>query len=300
MRILLSGCGGQLGRALTAALPSCGELHAFAKADFDLTSEPGMLAVLDRIRPDLVVNAAAYTAVDQAETEPALAMAVNAAGPGVIARWAAKNNAALLHYSTDYVFDGAATGPYRESDAVSPANRYGATKLAGELAICKSGARHLIVRTSWLYDGDGRNFLTTILRLAMEREALRVVDDQIGAPTPAAWLAEATVRILAGASGKALFQGDSGGILHAAAAGETSWHGFAVAIFEEARRRGLPVKADTVVPVPSSAYPTPARRPHSSVFALDRLRGEYGVTPPPWRAALSQVFATMSRDATGA
>ncbi|MEX2614513.1 MAG: dTDP-4-dehydrorhamnose reductase [Alphaproteobacteria bacterium] len=298
MRILLSGCEGQLGRALTVVLPSCGELHPFAKADFDLISEPAMLAVLDRVRPDLVINAAAYTAVDQAETEPALAMAVNGAGPGVIARWAAKNDAALLHYSTDYVFDGVDAGSYRESDPVCPANRYGATKLAGEQAIRNSGARHLIVRTSWLYDGVGRNFLTSMLRLAAEREELRVVDDQTGAPTPAAWLAEATVRILAGASGVALFQADSGGILHAAAAGQTSWHGFAVAIIEEARRSGLPVKAVRVVPVPSSAYPTPARRPRHSVFALDRLREEFGVSPPPWRAALSQVFETIFR--TGA
>lgn len=297
MRILLSGCEGQLGRALAVVLPSHGELHAFAKADFDLTDEAAMRAVLDRVHPDLIVNAAAYTAVDQAETEAALAMAVNGVGPGVLAGWAAAHGAAVLHYSTDYVFDGEGTGPYRESDGVCPVNQYGASKLAGEQAIRDSGARHLIARTSWLYDGAGRNFLTTIRRLAAEREELRIVEDQFGAPTSVGWLAAATGRILAGASGPTLFQGDSGGVLHMAAAGITSWHGFATAIIDEARRRGFPIKAERIVPIPASAYPTTARRPHNSVFALDRLRGEFGIAPPPWREALSQVFEAMPRGA---
>jgi dTDP-4-dehydrorhamnose reductase len=287
MRILLTGCEGQLGRALSRVLPAVGELQAFARAQFDLASPESMRAVLDRVQPALIVNAAAYTAVDRAEVDRDAAMTVNGAGPGFIAGWAAAHGAAVLHYSTDYVFAGGGTAPHRETDATAPVNAYGETKLMGELIIRQSGVPHLIVRTSWLYAAEGRNFVSAIRRLAAEREELRIVDDQIGAPTPAGWLADVTARILRRSAGGSLFEGEGGGILHAAPAGETSWYGFACAIVEDARWRGLPVRAQRVVPIASDEYPTPARRPRNSRLALDRLRGEFGIEPPDWRAAFA-------------
>ena len=207
-----------------------------------------------------------------------------------MADWAAAHNAAILHYSTDYVFDGANAEPARESDPTAPLNVYGETKRAGEIAVAESGARYLIVRTSWLYDAEDTNFLRTILRLAGERSALQIVDDQIGAPTPAWWLANASTRIIAKSGAGAMFEGSRGGLLHAAPEGETSWHGFAVAIVAGARDRGISLKVEEIAPIPTSAYPTPAARPKRSVFALDRLRKEFRIVPPHWRDALSPVL----------
>jgi len=287
VRILLTGGTGQLGRALAKTLPGLGTVSAPPRAEFDLASEHSMLRVLDRMRPDLIVNAAAYTAVDRAESEPDRALLVNGTAPSVMAGWAARRGAAIVQYSTDYVFDGTVSRPYCEDDAANPVNAYGRSKLAGEVAVRESGAAHLVIRTSWLYAAEGNNFPHTILRLARENETLRIVDDQIGAPTSAAWLAQATAEILAASPLR-------GGALHAAAAGSVSWHGFATAIVERARARGLPVKAKTITAIPTSAFPTPAARPGNSVLALDRLRRDHGIVPPPWREQLDAVFASST------
>jgi dTDP-4-dehydrorhamnose reductase len=242
----------------------------------------------------LIVNAAAYTAVDKAESERDIAMAVNGEAPGIMASWAERHGAAILHYSTDYVFDGTGGTPWREDDPPSPINVYGETKRAGEIAVAGSGAPHLIIRTSWIYDAQGANFLRTILRLARERNSLQIVDDQVGAPTPAWWLAEVSARI---AAENQMFVGDRGGLLHAAPAGRTSWHGFAEAIVEGARERGLSFAVEAIEPIPSSAYSTPATRPLSSMLSLDRLEKIFGVAPPPWRDALSPVLDEIAQEA---
>ena len=290
MRILLTGGTGQLGRALAVALLDVGLVNSPPRAEFDLASEGSMRRVLDAWRPDMIVNAAAYTAVDRAESEPEAALRVNGAAPAVLANWAAANGAAIVHYSTDYVFDGTAARAYREDDPPKPVNAYGRGKLAGEAAVRGSGAAHLVIRTSWLYAAKGNNFLHAILRLARENETLRIVDDQIGAPTSAQWLAQATARILANTPPRGALRG----VLHAAAAGSVSWHGFASAIVARARERGFPVRARTITPIPTSAYPTPAARPRNSVLDLDRLRKDHGIDPPPWREQLDAAFARIT------
>jgi dTDP-4-dehydrorhamnose reductase len=290
VRILLSGKTGQLGRALGSALTNIGDLTVLGRDEFDLTSQPSMRRTLNEIRPDLIVNAAAYTAVDKAESERDLAMAVNGEAPGFMASWAAENDAAILHYSTDYVFDGTATEPYREDDAPNPINIYGETKRAGEIAVTKARAPHLIIRTSWVYDAEGSNFLRTILRLARERTNLQIVNDQRGAPTPTWWLAETSKRIISTSSGNDLFGKGRSRLLHAAPTGVTSWHGFATAIIDEMRRRSYNFAVETIEPIPTSGYPTPAARPLNSALCLDRLRQNFGITPPTWRDALAPVI----------
>jgi dTDP-4-dehydrorhamnose reductase len=290
MRILLTGKTGQLGGELAIRLQNHGEVYAPTRDEFDLCSAESMRRVLDDVHPNLIVNAAAYTAVDKAESDHETAMLVNERAPEIMAIWAAAHDAAILHYSTDYVFDGTGSEPYCEDDTVSPINVYGQTKYRGEQAIKRSGVAHLIVRTSWLYDADGSNFLKTILRLARERAALNIVDDQVGAPTPAWWLAEASTEIVSSMKNAGGFVNAYGGILHAATAGRTSWHGFAMAIVEGARLRSIPLAVETIEPVPTSAYPTPAARPAFSVFGLDRLRADFAVTPPHWRDALAPVL----------
>lgn len=285
MRILLLGGNGQVGRALRRALPALGEVLVATRdgaggelaADFDAPQAlPGLVA---RIAPDVVVNAAAHTAVDRAEAEPEAAFRANAEAPAALARGCAATGALLVHYSTDYVFDGGSARPYREDDATAPLGVYGASKLAGEEAIRASGARHAILRTAWVYAAHGRNFLRTMLRLAAEREELRVVADQVGAPTPAAWIAEAT--------GQLLRHGvPASGTWHLAAAGETSWHGFAQAIMDEALAAGLLARRPRVLPIATAEYPTPARRPAYSVLDTARLRAEFGIVPPAWRDGL--------------
>lgn len=285
MRILLLGGNGQVGRALRRALPALGEVLVATRdgaggelaADFDAPQAlPGLVA---RIAPDVVVNAAAHTAVDRAEAEPEAAFRANAEAPAALARGCAATGALLVHYSTDYVFDGGSARPYREDDATAPLGVYGASKLAGEEAIRASGARHAILRTAWVYAAHGRNLLRTMLRLAAEREELRVVADQVGAPTPAAWIAEAT--------GQLLRHGvPASGTWHLAAAGETSWHGFAQAIMDEALAAGLLARRPRVLPIATAEYPTPARRPAYSVLDTARLRAEFGIVPPAWRDGL--------------
>ena len=292
MRLLLLGGNGQVGRELRRSLPALGELvvatrdgaGADAVADFDA---PGSLAALvARVAPDVVVNAAAYTAVDRAETDADAAFRVNAEAPAAIATACAAAGALLLHYSTDYVFDGGAVRPYREDDPTSPLGVYGASKLAGEQAIRASGARHAILRTAWVYATHGKNFLLTMLRLAGERDELRVVADQVGAPTPAAWIADASADIVRRGVG-------GSGTWHLVADGETSWHGFAEAIVDEAHALEFIARKPRVTAIGTTDYPTPAQRPVYSVLDTTKLRTDFGIAPPGWREGLRRTLGEL-------
>ena len=293
MKLLLLGGNGQVGRELRRSLAPLGELvvatrdggDADAAADFD--APESLAALIERVAPDVVVNAAAHTAVDKAETDAAAALRINADAVAVIARACAACDALLVHYSTDYVFDGGTTQPYPEDHATAPLGVYGESKLAGEQAIRTSGARHAILRTAWVYASHGKNFLLTMLRLAGEREELRVVADQVGAPTPAAWIADATAVLIQ--------QGvDTSGRWHLTAGGETSWYGFAEAIVDEAHLRGLIDSKPRVVGIPTSDYPTPARRPAYSVLDTSRLQCDFGILPPDWREGLRRTLDDMT------
>ncbi len=299
--ILLTGGTGQVGYELRKRLPHLGELVAPVRTELDLSDEQAVRRAVQELRPGLIVNAAAYTAVDRAEAEPAAAQAVNAAAPGWLAEEAKKIGAALIHYSTDYVFDGTQSSPYEESNSANPLSTYGRTKYAGEQAIRSSGAAHLILRTAWVYATRGRNFLLTILRLATQRQELRVVDDQRGAPTWSGMIAAATCRILEGvSSGGVDFSRLTAvsGTYHLSASGETSWCGFARAILEECGgRAGMPawlaeatsrqpLVAERVVPIATSEYPTAARRPAYSVLCDRRLRETFGIELVDWRTQL--------------
>ena len=284
MRILITGGAGQVGWELRRALTIFGEVVAPPRDILDLASADSIVAAVRGIRPGLIVNAAAYTAVDKAESESGLAMKINGEAPRILAEQAALRNAALIHYSTDYVFDGSKSEPYREEDEASPINVYGRTKLAGEQGVMAAEAAHLIFRTSWVYGPRGRNFLLTMLRLAKERKELKVVDDQFGAPTSARMIAEATAMALS----KILPQGnmeterfaDMGGLYHLTAAGRTTWFEFAREIVRN--RAG----SATVVPIPTSAYPTPARRPKNSVLENSKLERKFGFLLPDWQVGL--------------
>lgn len=290
MNVLLVGGTGQVGDALCRVLPDVGQVqvttrdgrlpgHALACHALDLSIPGTAAALVQSLSPDVVVNAAAYTAVDKAESESELAMRINADAVGELAAACAAQGIALLHYSTDYVFDGTATVPYRPDDAVAPLGVYGRSKLAGEQAIRASGARHLILRTAWVYGLHGHNFLNTMLRLGAERDELRVVADQIGCPTPARVIAEVTARILQQGIG-------DGGTQHLVCDGQTSWHGFAEAIMADAVAAGMLERAPRMVPIPTSDYPTPAQRPAWSVLDTSDLREAYGIVLPDWRSAL--------------
>lgn len=293
MKILLLGGNGQVGRELRRSLPALGEVivatrdgeGADAVADFD---QPQSLAALIKtVSPDVVVNAVAYTAVDRAETDVDAAFRVNAEAPAAIA-WACKSRDALLvHYSTDYVFDGRATRPYLEDDATVPLGIYGASKLAGEQAIRASGARHAILRTAWVYAAHGKNFLRTMLRLAAERDELRVVADQFGAPTPAAWIADATTDLLRHGVAES-------GTWNLTAQGQTSWHGFATTIMDEAQALGLLKRKPVVLPVTTADYPTPTRRPAYSVLDTERLQRDFGIVPPDWRDGVQATLRQLA------
>jgi dTDP-4-dehydrorhamnose reductase len=288
MRILLTGAAGQVGHALARALAPAGELHAVDRSGLDLADPAAIERVFRRVKPALVVNAAAYTAVDRAESEPELARAINARAPEVLARESRRTGAVLVHYSTDYVFDGSKREPWREDDPVAPLNAYGHSKLEGERAIAASGCKHLVFRTSWVYGPRGKNFLLTMLNLAATREELRVVADQRGAPTSSLFLAEATVRAI-----RAIPRaGVASGIYHLSAAGETTWASFAEAIF--ARAAGRPgFFAPRVIRIPSSEYPTPARRPAYSVLDHARFAATFGFAPSSWESQLDAVFAAL-------
>ena len=292
--ILLTGASGQLGRVLAQPLKQMGTLTAPSRDALDLADGKALKDALEAIQPALIVNVAAYTDVDRAETETRQAYLVNAAAPEIMARWAATRGAPLLHVSTDYVYSGAGDTPHDEDEAPAPLNTYGASKLAGDEAIAQSGAPHLILRTSWLYDATGRNFLTSILRAARTREELRVVDDQIGAPTPAALVAAIAIEILQAGDPRETFAA-SGGVVHAAATGAASRHEFARAIVDGLRKRGCDLAAQRVVPVPSIDMPAPAKRPLNSRLSLARLGQRFGIEPPDWRAALRPVLDAAAR-----
>jgi dTDP-4-dehydrorhamnose reductase len=293
MRILLTGVTGQVGGALLAPLQSAGEVVAADRRMFDLSQPEQLGAVLDRIAPDLIVNPAAYTGVDRAEDERELAFRVNAAAPAAIARWAAARGAPLVHFSTDYVFDGSGERAWREDDPTGPLSVYGASKLAGEEAVRAAGGAHLIIRTSWVYAATGSNFLRTIMRLAQERKDLRIVADQFGAPTSAGLIAGVVDRILtADVRNEDRVHlterfAASGGLVHVAAAGETTWHGFAGAIVDGLKARGVALAVQGIDAISSEAYPTRARRPANSRLDLTRLRSVFGIVTPRWDEALA-------------
>jgi dTDP-4-dehydrorhamnose reductase len=252
---------------------------------------------LDSLAPDLIINPAAYTAVDKAEDEPELAMRINGEAPGVIARWANHHRAPLIHFSTDYVFSGLADRAWNEDDDAQPLSIYGKSKLAGEAAIRAVGGSFLIIRTSWVYAAQGKNFLRTIGRLAREREELRVVADQIGAPTSAAVIADVVTAMLS--PGLDAFRtrcGDADGLVHLAASGETSWHGFAAAIIEGLKARNVALAVEYVRPITTEEYPTRAQRPRNSRLDLTRLRGIFGITTPHWGDALVSELDLLARD----
>jgi dTDP-4-dehydrorhamnose reductase len=274
LKILLLGRNGQIGRELTGTLAPLGELTALGRETLDLADTSRIRGVLHAASPDVIVNAAAYTAVDRAESERDLAFAVNAMAAGVLAEQAKRLGALLVHYSTDYVFDGAKAAPYVEDDAPRPLNAYGESKLAGEQAIRGSGCRHLILRTSWVYGPHGHNFMRTILRAASERPELRVVDDQVGAPTSSFAIARATAQIL---------EGGLEGLYHMSAAGSTSWFGFARAILARAGMR------TPVLPIKTGQYPAAARRPLNSLLDSSRLRAACGVALASWEEGLAGV-----------
>ena len=284
MRILLTGVNGQVGWELQRTLAPLGEVIAADRGMLDLADTAGIRRKLDMIAPDLIVNPAAYTAVDKAESEPALAHAINAAAPGELAQAAAARGIPLVHFSTDYVFDGRKPGPYTEADAPNPLGVYGASKLAGEAAVAGAGIPHLILRTSWVYGLRGRNFLLTMQRLLRERDSLAVVDDQFGAPTWSRMIAEATALVIA----RWLDRPDpaaSSGIYHLSCGGRTSWHGFTAAIQTHLASTGEGLARLTAIP--TSGYPTPAARPANSQLDCDKLAATFGVRLPDWETALA-------------
>jgi dTDP-4-dehydrorhamnose reductase len=288
MRILITGATGQVGLALASRLQGAGSLIVTDRRTLDLSEPDSIASVLDRLAPELIINTAAYTAVDKAEDEKELVQIVNAEAPGIMARWAAERRVPLIHFSTDYVFDGSGNRPWREDDQPHPLSTYGASKLAGEEAVRAAGGDSLIVRTSWVYAAKGKNFLHTIERLARERTELRVVNDQIGAPTSAALLADAVARMLNGGTDPfRACAAKSEGLVHFAATGETSWHGFAEAIVKGLRARDVPLMAERVVSIRTEDYPTPAKRPANSRLNLERLRTVFGINPAPWQEALA-------------
>ena len=294
MKLLLTGANGQVGFELQRALAPLGSVVALDRAGCNLADADSIVAAIEAASPDVIVNAAAWTAVDKAETEREAAFAINAAALQVIGAEAAARGAAVIHYSTDYVFEGSGTRAWREDDAVAPCNAYGASKAAGEQALRDSGARHLILRTSWVYAARGGNFLRSILRLASQREALDVVADQWGAPTSAALIADVTAQALAfyRHRGEAAMPW---GTYHLAAAGETHWHGFARHIVAAAQHAGLPLRltADDLRPIPGSAWPSPARRPANSRLDTTQLRQAFGLVLPPWQQGADHVLTQL-------
>jgi dTDP-4-dehydrorhamnose reductase len=297
MKLLLLGKNGQVGWELQRSLAPLGEQVALetASTDYcgDLSKLDDLAATVRAVQPDVIVNAAAYTAVDKAESDVERARTVNALAPGVLAREAKALGAWLVQYSTDYVFDGSGDKPWVETDATGPLSVYGSTKLEGEQAIATSGCKHLIFRTSWVYAARGGNFAKTMLRLAKERDTLTVIADQIGAPTGAELLADVTALALRSALAASTPGDELSGVYHVAADGETSWHGYAGFVLATARAAGVELKVaqDAVQPIPTSAYPTPARRPHNSRLNTSKLRHAFGLTLPPWQTGVARMLA---------
>jgi len=298
MNILLLGKNGQVGWELQRSLAPLGQLVALDRhstpADGgcgDLSDLKGLRDTVQQLRPDVIVNAAAHTAVDKAQSEPELAYRINAEAPGALAEAARSVNALLVHYSTDYVFDGQGTAPWHEDAVTGPLNVYGQTKLAGEQAIAATSAHHLILRTCWVYAARGGNFARTMLRLAQEREKLSVVDDQWGAPTGAELIADVTSHAIR----QTLLDPSHAGIYHLSASGEINWNSYARFVIETARtlRPDLAIKAQEVAPVPSSAFPTPARRPTNSRLDTTRLSTTFGLTLPPWQTGVRRMLSEI-------
>lgn len=292
MKILLIGKNGQVGRELQRTLLPLGELVALGRDGLDLTDLAAVEQALESHAADVVVNASAYTAVDRAEADEAGAAAVNAAAVGAMAEYARASGALLVHYSTDYVFDGAKAAPYVEDDATAPHSAYGRSKRAGEEAILASGCKALVFRTSWVFSAHGGNFIKTMLRLAGERDSLNVVADQFGAPTSAELIADVTALAVAAYRRGAL----AGGIYHLSAAGATSWHGLASYVVAGARARGAALKLDPaqIVPVPTEAYPLPARRPKNSRLDTGKLAGALDLHFPDWKIHVDRVIDQLS------
>ena len=292
MKLLLLGKGGQVGWELQRSLAPLGELVAL---DFDSTdfhadfSRPEQLAeTVLKVRPDVIVNAAAHTAVDKAESEPDFARKLNATSPGVVAEAAQRIGALMVHYSTDYVFDGSGAKPWKEDDATGPLSVYGSTKLEGEQLVARHCAKHLIFRTSWVYAARGGNFAKTMLRIAKERDKLTVIDDQFGAPTGAELLADITAHAI-----RATLQDPSkAGLYHAVAGGVTTWHGYARFVIEQAKAAGVELKAgpEAVEPVPTTAFPTPATRPHNSRLDTTKLQSTFGLVLPEWQSGVARML----------
>ena len=297
MTVLVFGGNGQVGQELLRALAPLGKVVATTRSGVlpdgsacetaDFGQPDSLSALLDRLQPSIVVNAAAYTAVDRAEQEVDAAFAANTQAPGVIARWCAAHGVPFVHYSTDYVFDGQGTAPYREDEPTAPLGVYGTSKRDGEDAVRAAGGRHLIFRTAWVYASHGANFLRTMLRVGAERDQLRVVADQIGTPTPAALIADVTVQVLQ-------HPGALSGTWHLTASGQTSWHGFAEAIFAEALATGVLAKVPSVEAISSSEYPTPAKRPAWSVLDNRKLQQDFGIALPTWQDGLKRVMAEIA------
>jgi dTDP-4-dehydrorhamnose reductase len=289
MRILITGATGQLGKALTCRLQTCGLVITADRSIIDLSRPDTISRSLDVLRPDIIINTAAYTAVNKAEDEPELAMLVNARAPGMIARWAAQHGAALLHFSTDYVFNGDGEWRWTEEDSPRPLSVYGASKLAGEDEVRAAGGLSLVLRTSWVYASTGRNFLNTIAALARERTELRVVADQVGAPTTAASLADAVATALEGKNTVSEFEAPFGaarGLVHISATGEASWHEFASAIVDGLRTRGVSLAVTRLLPISTREFASRAQRPLNSRLDLGRLQRVFGITMPHWYSAL--------------
>lgn len=292
MKILLFGKGGQVGWELQRSLAPLGELVALDhdSADFaaDFAKPQALADTVARVRPDVIVNAAAHTAVDKAESEPDLAHRLNAVAPGVLASAAQQVGALMVHYSTDYVFDGSGTRPWREDDAPKPLSVYGLTKLEGEQLVAQNCQRHLIFRTSWVYAARGGNFAKTMLRLARDRERLTVIDDQFGAPTGAELLADVTAHAVR----QVLREPSKSGLYHLVAGGETTWNGYARFVIERAVAAGMQLKArpESVDPVPTSAFPTPARRPQNSRLDTTRLKQAFDLVLPDWQTGVARML----------
>ena len=298
-RILITGVNGQVGFELTRALAPLGEILAVSREQLDLTDASAITQLLNELQPDVIVNPAAYTAVDKAESDEQSAYAVNAAAPAVMARWVDDHQALLVHYSTDYVFDGEKSAAYLEEDEVNPQSVYGTTKQQGEAAIGSATPRHIILRTSWVFGAYGNNFLKTMLRLASERDALSIVNDQMGAPTSAALIADVTAHIVRDylAFGEEFIE-ECCGIFHLATAGEASWHDYAQHVIELAEKSGmsLKIKASDVKGIPSSAYPTPAKRPANSRLNTEKLQAVFDLQLPRWQDGVNHAFAMIQNN----
>lgn len=291
MKILLLGKNGQVGWELQRSLAPVGELialdrHPVGSLSGDLSDLDALRATIRQVKPDVIVNAAAYTAVDKAESDIELADRVNGLATQVMAQEAATLGAWLVHYSSDYVFSGEGLTPWRETDAVSPVNHYGASKLAGEQAIVASGCKHLIFRTSWVYAARGNNFAKTMLRLAKDRETLGVIADQIGAPTGAELIADVTAQAI----GQVLLRPELAGLYHLAAAGEVSWHGYASHVIDFAKANGEALAVTAINPIDTTAYPTPARRPLNSRLDTQKLRDNFSLHLPDWQSGVTRML----------